>query len=249
MAAPSAPPSPAAAGPRAEAKVKTLAAALALLGAVLILSACGSGEGGSTSSTSVATTGQSTPAAQQPSRGRAGSPQGQGVTKPKQSDAAAKDTSAGFHPKPHHDSGGGGAQFERKGGDNSIQESGSEARGSEFDQAAAALHGYLDARAAGAWSAACTYLAPGLTDSLAQLTGAGGSGAKPSCPQLLATLSTGLPPAALREAAIADVGALRVKGKSAFLLFKGAHGSAYFMPMARAGGEWKVAAIAASALP
>lgn len=228
--------------------MKTLAA-LALLGTALLLSACGSGGGASTSSPGATTSTQSAPASGQPSPAPAESPEGQGAgAKPKQAGAAAKETGASFNSPAHHDSGGGTTQFETKGGDNSIQESGSEASGSEFDQAAAALHGYLDARAAGAWSAACSYMPPGLTASMAQLGGAAGGGPKPSCPQLLAALSVGLPAAALHEAAIADVGALRVEGEHAFLLFNGAHGSAYFMPMAREGGEWKVGAVAPSAL-
>ncbi len=54
---------------------------------------------------------------------------------------------------------------------------------------------------------------------------------------------------AKRETTRAEVGALRIKGQSAFLLFHGAHHTDYFMPMAKEGGGWKVAAIAASALP
>lgn len=174
--------------------------------------------------------------------------QGAGAKQGGRSGAAPGDTSAGFTPPPHSDSGGGARQFETKGADNSIQESGSEASGSELAQAATALHGYLDARAAGAWSAACSYMAAGVADSLSQLAGSSGQQGQ-SCAQLLAALSGGVSPAALREGAEADVGSLRANGDSGFLLFHGAHGTAYFAPMAREGGAWKVAAIAPSAIP
>ena len=147
-------------------------------------------------------------------------------------DTTAGVTSGSFTPPAHQDSGGGAAQFETKGGDNSIQEFGSEASGSDFEAAAAALHGYLDARAAAAWTAACAYMSPGVAN----------------CPETLASLSADVPAAALSEAAEADVAALRIEGDRGFLLFHGARGTNYFMPLVREGGTWKVAAIAPSAI-
>jgi hypothetical protein len=154
---------------------------------------------------------------------------------------------APFSPPEHHDSGGGSAQFEAKGGDNSIQRYGGEVSAAEFTAAAAALHAYLDARAARAWAAACSYMRAGLTSQLAAMSGGGGK--KMPCAKVLAALSAGLPPQALREAAVADAGALRANGQTGFLLFKGAHETDYFMPMAREDGEWKVGALAPSAMP
>lgn len=143
----------------------------------------------------------------------------------------------------------GAAGLEVKGGDNSIQRFGSEATGSDFDQAAAALHGYLDARAEGEWQQACAHLAPGLAAQMQQLGGAQAKGVEaPSCPQLLASLSGGIPPQVLREAALADVVALRLQGQSGFLLFHGARDTDFFIPMSRREGEWRVAAIAPSPL-
>jgi hypothetical protein len=110
------------------------------------------------------------------------------------------------------------------------------------------MHGYLDNRAAGRWSAACSQLADSVAAQFAELAGSTGGKAAPSCAQTLAALSAGIPAAALREVAIADVGAFRVDGDQGFLLFHGAQGVDYFMPMIREGDEWKVAAIAPSAL-
>jgi hypothetical protein len=158
------------------------------------------------------------------------------------------DTSSSFTPKTHTDSGGGAEQFETKGGDNSIQESGEEVDASELEEAAAALHAYLDARAAGAWEAACSYMASGITQSRQQLAAASKQQGALGCPELLAALSAGVPAAARREAAQADVGSLRVEGDRGFILFHGARDTDYFMPMAREDGRWKVAALAASPL-
>lgn len=243
---------------------RQIALALAALLVTLTFSACGGGGGGDSSAVSTSAPPDATAAgssttkpesAAGPKSGQgagdqsAGSGQGSPWANAGSRSANANHyASAHFAPRPHHDSGGGAKQFEVKGGDNSIQESGSEASGAEITQAAAALHGYLDARAAHAWRAACSHMAAGLASSLGQLAGSSSAGKQPSCAQLLASLSAGLPPAVLREAAVADVGALRVEGSRAFILFHGAHGTSYFMPMSREGGGWKVAAIAPSAL-
>src|SRR3954447_11021184 len=61
-----------------------------------------------------------------------------------------------FVPKPHHDSGGGAEQFVVKGGDSSIGELGEEGSEAQRHEAAIALHGFLAARAAREWAAACS---------------------------------------------------------------------------------------------
>jgi len=143
-------------------------------------------------------------------------------------------------PESDSDSGGGSAQFRGR-GDNSVQELGSEADDPEFEQAAAVLHGYLDALAAGRWKAACSYMESGFRDSVEQLGG--------SCAPALAGMSGGPSPAAAEEAAVADAGALRVDGNQGFILFHGVRHSDFFMPVAREEGRWKIAALAASELP
>ncbi len=148
-------------------------------------------------------------------------------------------------PKPQKDSGGGSEQFRVKGGDNSVQEFGQEAPESEMDEAAAALHGFLDARAAGDWTSACSYLADEIAQSLQQLS-TSSQGA--DCGQLLQSLSKGVPRSALAEAAIANVGSLRLEGDRAFLLYRGAHGVVYVVPMERAGDAWKVAGLSGTPL-
>lgn len=246
---------------------KSIATAMLTIAVALALVACGGGGGETTAAAPTGAT-ASKPPAQGQKDADAAKDQGQGGSQGQdggegskggdskgsgsgsaagENSAAADDTSASFDPPVHHDSPTGPAPFEAKGGDNSIQEFGAEGSASDFDAAATALHGYLDARAAGAWRAACSYMSAAVVKSLAQLSGDNGGGA--GCPEIIASLSAAVPAAALREAAEAEVGALRTEGDRAFLLFHGAHGIAYFMPMAAEDGTWKVAAIAASAIP
>jgi hypothetical protein len=163
--------------------------------------------------------------------------------------SAAGESAERFVPKPHQDSGGGSAQFRVKGGDNSVQEFGDEAGDSEFEQAAADLHGFLDARAGGAWQAACSYVSKGIVDSFKQLAGRAKQGQGTNCAAVLETLtSPAVERATKAEADGADVGSLRVEGERGFLLYRGVGGTVFAMPMANEGGAWKVAALAGTPL-
>jgi hypothetical protein len=154
---------------------------------------------------------------------------------------------SGFHPKHHEDSGGGSAQFKVKGGDNSVQEFGSEASEAELQAAATALHGFLDARAERNWAAACGYLAKSARDSLSPAVARAESAE--SCAAVMAALSGNVPTATLREAANANVGALRTEGDHAFLIYRAPpEGTIYAMPMSRQGDNWKVAALSGLSL-
>lgn len=213
----------------------------AALGATALLGACGGGGGESASPAATATTtaGAIPTAANAPQRASA--------------PAKAKTTasSAAQQPGQGAKDQGAAASFEDTGGDNSIQRYGGEAAASELKQAAASLHAYLDARAAGDWKKACVNLAAGVAKSLQQLAGGGAQAKRKQvgCPQLLASMSAGMPASLKRDLTQAEVGALRTTGSRGFLLYRGAQHTSYFMPMAREGGGWRVAAIAASALP
>lgn len=149
----------------------------------------------------------------------------------------------------HRDSESGSKQFLLKGGDNSIQQFGAEAGTAERETATAALHGFLDARAADRWAAACRYAAAELLRSLRQALTGSGSQAGASCAVLLEGLSAGVPARNLREAAAAEVGSLRVQGARGYLLYRGLpRGTIYAIPMLREGDAWKVAALAGTAL-
>jgi hypothetical protein len=217
-----------------------------LFALALILGGCGSGSSSTSSSTASGPAADTSTAPSQRQRQRQlGQQPAAAAGKDDRHPEARGPTD--FAPPTHHDSGGGAKQFETDGGDNSIQEFGAETSSEEFSEAAATLHAFLDARAARAWAAACERLAPLFAESLVKELGPG-RGAGSSCAEVLAGLTGPVPAATLREAAVADVGSFRVEGDRGFILFRDAEGQAYFMPMAREGGRWKVAAIAASPL-
>ena len=153
-----------------------------------------------------------------------------------------------FTPKQHDDSGGGARQFRVQGGDNSVQDFGREAGGSDFEQASAALHNFLDARAVGDWTAACSFLAEDIFKSLEQL--AAREGEPVDCADALGNLT---PPSEVtapdgllfREAKAADVGSVRIEGSRAFVLYRGLEDSVMAISMTKEDGRWKVASLGA----
>lgn len=164
--------------------------------------------------------------------------------------AAERRSVSEFVPKQHSDSGGGAKQFQVKGGDNSVQEFGQDASSSEFEAAATALHNFLDARAAQNWAAACSFLASGVADSLEHLAERSKQGGEKSCAEILASLtpeSEVTAPAGLlvKEAKVADVGALRVEGDRAFIIYTGLEGTVMALSMEKEGDAWKVGSLGA----
>jgi hypothetical protein len=227
-------------------KTLGVAAAAVLLAAGVV--ACGGSSSSSSSSSSTTTT--SSTQAESKSGSGTESQQGAGKQPGQGREPAGSDGGETHAPvaKSHHDSGGGAAQFRVKGGDNSVQEFGAEAGGSELDEAAATLHGFFDARAEGDWTKACTYVAASVTGSLQKLAGSSKQLKGKGCGAILEAVSGGVPRSTLEEAAEADVGALRVEGDRSFLLYHGAHNTNYAIPMAKEDGAWKVAALAGTPL-
>ncbi len=163
--------------------------------------------------------------------------------------SSSSGSSEDFTPKHHDDSGGGSKQFLVKGGDNSVQEFGAEADASEFEQAAADLHGFLDARAAGDGGAACSYLSGEVAESLESLVAKAKHLKDASCAKVLGELTNPAATGELRtEAAKADVGSLRIEGDRAFLIYRGAGGAVLAMPMVKEGGAWKVSSLTGTRL-
>ncbi len=214
---------------------------LAALALAIGLTACGGGGGGSTSSTATGETsprqGAGTTSAKEAEPGGGSGSSGTGSTEPEPPASA-------FHPKPHHDSGGGSQQFIVKGGDNSVQEFGAEASEAELQAAATALHGFLDARAARNWAAACGYLAKSVTESFEQLAAQARGGEGGGCAAFLEKLTNPAAKGELRaEAAKADVGSLRTEGDRSFVIYTGIGGTVLAMPMTTEGGAWRVASL------
>lgn len=225
-------------------------AALSALLLALALVACG---GGGDDSTAADTAGQGSTES-----GEAGTASGDGSGKSgsgsggsKQGgDSSGSDAgSGGFKPKQHADSGGGSQQFRVKGGDNSVQDFGEEADDSDFEAAAAALHNFLDARAAGNWRAACSYMSKSIVESFEKLAAQAKEVDATSCAEIVSTLTNPAAKSAMKaEAAKADVGSLRVEGDRSFVIYTGVDGTILAMPMAEEDGEWKVGSLAGTPL-
>jgi hypothetical protein len=135
-----------------------------------------------------------------------------------------------------------------KGGDNSIQTYGVESGSEDRVQAASAAKAYLDARAAGRWAEACTDLSGSTRMQLEGLTKQAQGSSVKGCADAMQAFTAQVPKAALLTAAKIHVISMRVQGDQAFLIYRDGENTPSALPMSREGGEWKVAAIAGTAL-
>lgn len=225
-----------------------MALAVAIL-AVATLVACGSsGSDTSASENSAGTT--TAPPTSEHSGTEAnsnGSGDGSSHTKPKKGGGSGE-SSSNVETAPLKVSGGGSEQFRVKGGDNSIQDFGEESGESELEGAATSLHDFLVARAEEDWPTACAHLAKTVKQQLKQLTSQSGKLSGAGCTGILAALTPPLPAKAQEESTIVDAGSLRTEGEQAFLIYRGAEGKAYAIPMKPEAGAWKVGGLAATPL-
>lgn len=234
---------------------KALAALVTLL-AALALVACGGGDGGETTGGGEETS-QAAGAEQIEKRAdeiqeerqeespgaKADAGQGKSGDSGSNGSSPAEEGSAPASPVKHSDSGGGAAQFETKGSDNSIQEFGQEGDNSARADAAAVLHAYLDARAAQRWEEACSYLSADVVATMEQFADAyAGDKQVEGCPDVLGGFNEAAGVSALRDAAKVDVGSLRMEGERGFLLYHAVGGADYAIPLVQEGGAWKLAA-------
>jgi hypothetical protein len=216
---------------------------VALLAAVIVaalLTACGGSD--STSS------GSSTATVSTPQNGSSGSSQ-QGNSRHEQGNGSqgGNGGQGGGHQQggssaaaaPLQVSGGGSGQYRTKGGDNSIQNFGEESGESELREAAEALHAFYVARAEEEWSRACSYLSKTVSKQLEQLAAQSPQLRGKGCAAVLKAFTQPLPAATRRETTEVDAGSLRVEGERSFLIYTGAEGTAYAMPMQLEGGTWK----------
>jgi hypothetical protein len=231
-----------------------LAAAVAALLIAAGLAACGGDDGSSSTAAEAGGSAQAESKSSGASKkgdgksdGDGKAPSGEGEGKSAGSGSGAGSASD-FVPKQHTDSGGGSRQFKVKGGDNSVQEFGDEAEGSEFDEAAVALHNFLDARAEGNWDAACDYMSKSIIKSFEELAARAKEVEATSCGEILEQLTNPAAKASMKaEAEKADVGSLRTEGDRAFVVYT-VEGTIFAMPMANEGGTWKVASLAGTPL-
>jgi hypothetical protein len=222
-------------------------AALCVVFVAFVLAGCGSDKQSASTESATPIEEAKAPAAaesqgsQSPSGAKASS---RGDTKSVRQDE--EEEASDFVPKHHQDSGGGSEQFrEPKGGDNSVQDYGEESETSELDEAAAAMHGYFDARAAANWAASCTYLSKGAIEQAEKL--AEYNGQKPKgqgCAAVMEAIWSSVLDSLLQEEAKeADAGSLRIEDDHAFLIYKGLEGKRELLQMDKEDGHWKVAAL------
>ena len=145
-------------------------------------------------------------------------------------------------------SGGGSAQFQTKGGDNSIQEFGEESDESELQEAAEVVHGFYVSRAEAKWDKACSYLAKANIEQLEQLAAQAPQSQEVGCATILKGFTRPLPESVEREITTVDAGSLRREGEEGFLIYYGPGHVKYAMPLREEGGAWKVTALSGTTL-
>jgi hypothetical protein len=159
-----------------------------------------------------------------------------------------------FVPRQYDDSGGGSDPYVVQGGDNSVQEFGTEADETERNATATVLHNFLDARAQEAWDAACSYLSGDVRQSLEMFAEKAKEAAEKqgesipqdtSCPTILAGLTnkTALPELR-KEAAEVDVRSFRAEGDRGFVIYTVGGGVVMAISVVKEDGDWKVGSLA-----
>jgi hypothetical protein len=135
---------------------------------------------------------------------------------------------------------------DRKGGEASIEEFGSEAGRSDREAILAAFTDYMNAIAGKDYAAACSHLSATVQSSLQQFAAKApkGTGCAAILPALLAPTAAQL----AREQANGHVTRVRVEGDRAFVVFHAPGAKLYQLTMVREGGKWKASTVAAAVL-
>ena len=142
--------------------------------------------------------------------------------------------------------GGGGGADESTGGTSAggngaaknIEEFGSKANGSAAKQLEVALHRYLDARSAGEWQRACSYLETPSRRLVARFAEKSKQVDARGCNAGIAIGTKQLSPAERAGLARIDIESVRIEGKRAFVLYRDAEGDRYAMTASREGARW-----------
>jgi hypothetical protein len=208
---------------------------LAVLAAAVALALAGCGGGDDKSSTTAASTGTTTTAQSSQEKsgdGSATADSGSGGTSTKLALGSPSDVPRS------------------EGGDNSIQNYGSEASTADRAAAGRALQSYYDALTSGDTDGACAMLTSHTRDSIErtiqQLQGQGGGNLPKTCPQILKlTVSADPQSPQLR---IDELLSLRRQGDNAFLIYKAGDGKVLSIAMSEENGSWKVGGVSATPL-
>jgi hypothetical protein len=127
-------------------------------------------------------------------------------------------------------------------GDNSIQTFGVEGPVDQRAQALATLRTFLSARAAGRWAEACAATSRQFKRELAITAARLPTKKQPKgCAAALGFFIRWIPRAALRASAeVKELLSFRVKGRYAYIIFRGAEGKVDYIAMRNDGGVWKI---------
>jgi hypothetical protein len=131
-----------------------------------------------------------------------------------------------------------------KGGDNSVQDFGSEANSADKLAVARVLTAYLGAITGGDAETACSLLSSQTAAGIERLAAGGSAGsAAKGCPAVLKQISSRLASSGqFGDLSHPRVLSVRVDGERGFIIFKGPK-EVYNMPLVSESGVWKVAAI------
>jgi hypothetical protein len=228
-------------------KVSLALVAVVLLAAVI--GGCGD-DGDSTSTDDAAAVGKAAPGqgADSGSSGSTGKSaaekrpdgSGSGAAEGGSDDGAAEDGSNGVGGEPGGESNKSGSSkgsskdFRTPGGDNSVQDFGTEAGGSQLAAASAVVEAFMVARAEHDWAAACKYLAAGTVDQVEKIIAPG-----EGCAATLTKASKNLPENGLPNTMTGPIDSFRVEGNRGFALWHGNDGVDYTLPLKMEGG-WKL---------
>ena len=127
-------------------------------------------------------------------------------------------------------------------GDNSIQEFGSEGEVDQREQALATLEDFLKARAAGRWAEACAATSRQFKRQLASTAATLPKDRQPKgCAATLEFFFKWVPQAALRaQAEVRELLSFRVRGRYAYIIFRGAEDKVGYIAMRNDDGVWKI---------
>jgi hypothetical protein len=191
----------------------------ALLALVLVLAGCGGDDdsGGTTAATGSERAGAG---------GSSEDPGDDGARRPS---GEAASTTAGGHGTPP-------AVLEE------AREFGSEASGSEAEEAEAALLGYLEAQAGGEWSKACSYLTKELRSLEAKIARSGQGGGE-GCPGFVAATTERLSPSERSSLAEVDIQSVRIEGRRGYVVYTDSAGTEIAKPVQVEAGEWKLSSL------
>lgn len=140
----------------------------------------------------------------------------------------------------------GSQSFLVPGGDNSVQNYGSEADTAELQEVEGTIAAFLDARAAGNWPRVCAYLSKSTLQPIEQMVASSPQLKGKGCGALLDALSGASPPQARANTMTHGLASFRADGEQGFALYHGAQGVDYFLVMRKEDGVWKAGAIAPS---